>query len=45
MAKCSINATGADSIDNGVERNSTLKTLTLRDNRLTDVGVECILKG
>ena len=38
MAKCSINAAGADYIGNGVERNRTLKTLILRDNRLNYVG-------
>ncbi|CAD8137772.1 unnamed protein product [Paramecium pentaurelia] len=45
MAKCSINASGADYIGNGIERNRTLKTLILRDNRLTDIGAECIFKG
>lgn len=45
MAKCGINAIGADYIGNGVEKNRTLKTLILRDNRLTDVGAECIFKG
>lgn len=45
LAKCHISSTGADYIGNGVERNKILKTLILRDNRLTDVGAECIFKG
>lgn len=45
MAKCGINSKGADYIGNGLERNTSLKTLILRDNRITDLGGESIFKG